>query len=96
MPTLDTNAGTPRASIPLEPPGVHLMTPDLLDLDDVALHARLVELRDWHAEHRAWYSRWITTVRQRQCSRAGQEQAARVLGISRATARKSTAATKQS
>lgn len=86
------NDGTPRANALPAPSGDRLMTPDLTRLDDVTLHKRLVELRDWHARHASWYGRWITVVRRRVVKVSGEEQAARILGTSRATVRKATAA----
>lgn len=89
--TQPTDDGTPRAITPLEPPGVHLMTPELLHLDATELHKRLTELRDWHAECAAYYGRWIGLVRRREAASAGEVQAANALGVSRATVRKATA-----
>lgn len=89
---LDRVNGTPRANTLPDPAAADLMTPELLHLNDITLHARLVELRDWHARHSAWYGRWIATVRQRVRRRDGEEQAAAALGISRATIRKTTPA----
>lgn len=82
--------GTPSAT-PAAPtvPGVHLMTPDLLHLDPAELHKRLVELRDQHRAHAAYYGRWIGLVR-RRAAQAGEVQAAKALGVSRATVRKAT------
>lgn len=87
--TAGHNPGPPGATAAAGPgPAARLMTPELLALDDTTLHRRLTDLRAQAMADAEFYGRWLATVRRRQAGKAGQEAAAKALGVSRATVRR--------
>lgn len=93
MPDIDMD--TPRDQTRAPRVAAEIMTRELLALDDEALHAKLIELRDHHQTRVDGYNRWIAAVRRRQASQTSERQAAEALGVSKTTIAKATSRKKR-
>ncbi len=85
-----TGTPTPATAVP-PPPGLDLITPELMAMSDEEMHAAVAQLRDSHQAYVDFYTKWLNVIRARVAAGRSESAAAKAIGVSRATVRKAAA-----